>query len=498
MLRLHLLLLLLVTGAAQAADRTTTHMIALPAGPLAFTATIETMRLANPQGAPQAEIVTAAYTVDAPGRPVLFALNGGPGASSAWLQIGALGPWRVPLANPVVPSQDPSPVDNAETWLTFADLVFIDPPGTGYSRALGADDAQRQFQSVDADIQMLATVIRRWLEAHGRFGAPVFIAGESYGGFRGPRLARALLERQGVGVSGLVLISPVLDFNGRDAPYDPLRWVARLPSLVAAARGATTREAVQDAEAYAAGGYLADLVRGPADAAATARMVARVAQLTGLDPALVARRQGRIDLDAALRDRTPGQVASPYDAMIAAPDPFPEAPHDNSPDPVLDGLRGPVTASVLTLYRTKLDWQPEGAPARQYQLLNGQVARDWDYGRGQARPESMTALRQYLALDPTVHVLVQHGLTDLVTPYFASKLLLDQVSPPSPPDRLQLRTYPGGHMAYTRADSRAAMQADAAALVSRALAARRAATGTPPTAAPPPSAPGTPDPPASR
>ncbi len=474
-----------------AADSTTQHTLNLPAGPLPFTAAVETLTLANAQGAPQAEVVTTAFLhqpADAAprptSRPVTFAVNGGPGASSAWLDLGAIGPWRVPVAVPVVPSQDPAPVDNAETWLAFTDLVFIDPVGTGYSRALGKeDDAGRPYHSVDGDARSLATVMRRWLQAHGRLASPVFIAGESYGGFRGPRLARALLDQQGIGVSGLVLVSPVLDFNGRDGPYDPLRWVARLPSLVAAARDAASR--VEDAERYAATDYLLDLVRGPNDAAARARVAERVAGLTGLDPALVRRREGRIDLEAFLRDRVPGQVASPYDATIAAADPFPAAPHDNSPDPVLDGLRAPLTRAMLGLYRDRLDWQPNGAPNRQYQLLNDAIARDWDYGRGNSRPEAMTALRQFLALDPAARALVVHGLTDLVTPYFGSALLLDQVPETAPPGRLGLRAYPGGHMFYLRDDSRAALRSDAAGLVRAALAARQAAQQAPQGGGPP-------------
>ena len=295
-----------------------------------------------------------------------------------------------------------------------------------------------------------------------------------------------MLDQQGIGVTGLVLVSPVLDFNGRDAPYDPIRWAARLPSLAAGHRGATSREALADAEAYAGGEYITDLLRGPRDNQAITRLVEKLAALTGLDTALIRRRAGRIDTEAALRDRTPGEVASPYDSTISAADPFPAAPHDNSPDPVLDGLRGPVTTAMLAVYR-RLDWTPEGAPNRAYVLLSNSINREWDYGRGQNRPDSMTALRQYLALDPTTRVLVTHGLTDLVTPYFASAMLLAQVPETAPPGRLSLRVYPGGHMSYTNQASRAAMQADAAALVTAALAARAAAAGTP--SPPPPPAP---------
>ncbi len=449
------------------ADRSTTHSLALPGRRLDFTATVSTTRLANPAGAPQAEVVTTAFQLAgaAPGtRPVTFAVNGGPGASSAWLNLGAIGPWRVPLSG-TLPSSRPATVDNLETWLDFTDLVFLDPPGTGYSRTTGGDDARRGMLSVDGDIRTLATVVHRWLQAQGRLQSPKFIVGESYGGFRGPKLARALLEQQGVGVSGLVLISPVLDFNGRDAPWDPLRWVVRLPSLAAAARGAAGRAELRDAEDYAAGDYLLDLVRGEHDADATRRMSRRVAELTGMEPALVLRRAGKLDLNAALRDRDPGRVGSPYDATITAADPFPSAANDNSPDPVLDGLRGPLTGAMLDLYRTRLDWQPDGAPARQYVLLSDTIAREWDYGHGSTRPEALTELRQYLALDPSARALVAHGLTDLVTPYFASKLLLDQVPETAPPGRLELRVYGGGHMFYSRDASRAALHADAAELV---------------------------------
>ena len=388
--------------------------------------------------------------------------------------MGAIGPWRVPFgAGGVIPSQSGPPVDNAETWLDFADLVFIDPPGTGFSRIVaGGDEVRRQFYSVGGDIDMLAVVMRRWLENNGRLLSPKFIAGESYGGFRGPKLARTLLDRQGVGVSGLVLISPVLDFNGRDAAWNPFRYVATLPSMAAAARGAHGQSELGDVEAYATGDFLADLLRGEGDQAAIDRLTQRVAALTGLDPALVHRRAGRIGASTFLRDRHPGRVGSPYDATISAPDPFPAAANDNSPDPLLDGMRGPLTSAMLFVYRAWLDWQPEGAPARQYEILNGQVARDWDYGRRMNQPESYSDLRQYLALDPTTRVAVAHGLTDLVTPYFASKLLLQQTPRYGPAPQLALLTYAGGHMFYSRDESRAALHADVAALVAAALAAK--------------------------
>ncbi|HYZ61932.1 MAG TPA: peptidase S10 [Acetobacteraceae bacterium] len=456
------------------AEKTTQHTIALPGRTLAFQAQVATMRLANPQGQPQAEVVTTAFLqsgADPAQRPVTFVLNGGPGASSAWLNLGAIGPWRVPFG--VVPSRAAAPIDNAETWLDFTDLVFIDPPGTGFSRIVAqGDEVRRQIWSVNGDIELLAVVIRRWLEGNGRVLAPKFIAGESYGGFRGPKLARTLLDRQGVGVSGLVLMSPVLDFNGRDVPWDPFRFVVTLPSMAAVVRGARGRAELRDVEEYAQGEYLQDLLRGEGDRAAVDRLTARVSALTGLEPALVRRRAGRIDTATFLRDREPGRVESPYDASISVPDPFPAGAHDNSPDPLLDGMRGPLTSAMLHVYSARLGWQPEGAPNRQYEILDGSVATQWDYGRRQVRPEVYTELRQYLALDPSVRVAVAHGLTDLVTPYFASKLLLDQTPPFGPEERLRLLTYGGGHMFYSRDESRAGLHDDAASLVAAALAGR--------------------------
>ena len=470
-----LVFLLLAPFQAHAADRTTQHTLALPGGPLALTAAIETQHLTTPDGKPAADVVTTAFSHEGINRPITFAFNGGPGAASAFLDLGAIGPWRVPLAIPVVPSQDPAAVDNADTWLPFTDLVFIDPPGTGYSRATGAgDNPEKPFLTIDGDIRVLATTIRRWLEAHGRLGAPVFLVGESYGGFRAPRLARALLEQQGIGVSGLVMISPVLDFNGRDGPYDPFPSAAIVPALTAAHSHATSRDALADAEAYAKGAYIQDLLRGPNDAAAQDRIAAALAHFTGLDPALIHRLAGRIDWQAALRDRNPGQVGSPYDATLLANDPFPAARADNSPDPALDGLRAPLTSAMIALYHGRLDWQPDGAPNRQYTLLSNSIAREWDYGHGNGRPESLTALRQYLALDPTARALVVHGLTDLVTPYFADALLLDQIPETTPPGRLTLQVFPGGHMVYTNPQSRHALQQAAQTLITTALAAKTA------------------------
>src|SRR5689334_18786487 len=221
-------------------DSTTTQTVNLPGRSLSFTATAGSVRLFDDKGEPQADIAYTSYQldgVDRASRPVTFLFNGGPGAASAWLQLGANGPWRLAInADAVTPSASPDLQPNAETWLDFTDLVYIDPVGTGYSRFVATrEEVRKRFFSVDGDAAAVALVIRRWLEKHDRLLSPKYVAGESYGGIRGPKLVNKLQTDHGVGVKGLILISPVLDFreyNGSSI----LQYVASLPTFAAVAR----------------------------------------------------------------------------------------------------------------------------------------------------------------------------------------------------------------------------------------------------------------------
>src|SRR5260221_4720401 len=196
------------------ADSTTEHVVELPARTLHFKATAGSIPLNDAEnGNLQAEVAFVAYALGDANRPVTFLFNGGPGAASAYLDIGAMGPWRLPLDN-ISASATPVLVPNAETWLDFTDLVFIDPVSTGYSHIVANNDnMRRQLLSVDGDADALAGVIRKWTEKNGRQGSVKFLVGGSYCGFRGPKLAHALSSRQGVGVRGLIMIYPVLDFS---------------------------------------------------------------------------------------------------------------------------------------------------------------------------------------------------------------------------------------------------------------------------------------------
>jgi carboxypeptidase C (cathepsin A) len=452
------------------ADSVTQQSVKLPGRALAFKATAGTIKLSDQKGVELADVAYVAFQLDhadAAKRPITFVFNGGPGAGSAWLDLGALGPWRLPLEDGTIsPSATPVPVVNADTWLDFTDLVFIDPPGTGYSQILGGEEARKLFYSVHGDIDALAVVVRKWLAGNDRLNSPKFIVGESYGGFRGPRLAEMLATDQGVGITGLVLISPVLDFRAMSSPNEALTWAIRLPSFAAVAReknGPVTEAQLADVEHYAAGEYLEDFMRGPRDAAAVSRMVDQVTKFTGLDHALVARRHGRIDKETFLRafDRAQGKIGADYDATVTAYDPSPESRLDTWLDPIVPGFEAPMASAMTWLYEHKLGWKIEN----QYQLLNDAVARAWDFGRDRRELNDIPALNRMLALDPNFRVLVAQGFTDLQVPYFGTKLLLAQIPDYGAPGRVVFKVYGGGHMLYTRDASRKALREDARKLI---------------------------------
>ena len=268
-------------------DSTTKHTLALPGRTLNFTATAGSIRLFDDKGEPQADIAYTAYQLDgadARTRPVTFLFNGGPGAASAWLQFGAAGPWRLPInADAVTSSASPDLLPNAETWLDFTDLVFIDPVGTGYSRFVATgDDVRKRFFSVDGDVNSIALMIRRWLEKSDRLLSPKFVAGESYGGIRGPKIVRNLQVDQGVGVRGLILVSPLFDFR-EFTGSSLLQYVWSLPSMAAVARQAkgpvTLTPTSPRSSAMRAANSWPICMKGAADVEATTRLADKVAAL---------------------------------------------------------------------------------------------------------------------------------------------------------------------------------------------------------------------------
>ena len=441
-------------------DVTREQHVALPGRCLAFHSTAGSLSLGD--DTPIAYVAYALDGADPARRPVVFAINGGPGAGSVWLHLGALGPWRLPMDG-LTPSTPPVLIENPDTWLDFADLVFLDPPGTGYARPKEA--GKTDAWSVEGDNRALAEAIRRWLTDHGRLASPKFIAGESYGGFRAPRLAKTLEAELGVGVSGIVLLSPVLDF-GPFSPglNNPFPYLTRLPSYAAAVRekkGPVARADLAEVEAYAKGEYLADWLAGPRDAAAVKRKVAHVAEIAGLPAEVVARYAGDLDEWDFLRERgrISGRKLAFYDATLSAGQTAPNWPE--AQDPVLPGFVPAMTSAIALLYQTKLGWKVPDL----YETLNSTVAHNWKWGGSLSPPQALGDLAQTLALDPNFRVLVAHGLTDVQAPYFASVLELARLPAFANPDRLRFQVYPGGHMFYARDDSREAFREEARRLI---------------------------------
>ncbi|GGC69163.1 S10 family peptidase [Chelatococcus reniformis] len=443
------------------ADSITHHELKLPGRTLRYTATAGSLPLVDPKGKLLAEIAYVAYVLDGePGerRPITFALNGGPGASSAYLHLGSLGPRRLPFGSQGdTPSDTPALVDNADTWLDFTDLVFIDPVGTGFSRfAEPSEDLRKQFWSVDGDARALSRTIAKYLARSGRLTSPKYLVGESYGGFRLPKIASLLQTSEGVGVSGLVMLSPVLDFSLlTDGPTKLLTTAALLPSMAAAKlerEGKLSADAMAAVERYASGDYLTDLVRGPRDKEAVARIVDRVSELTGLDRSLVERLGGRIDARTFAREfyRGSGRVGSSYDVLVSSPDPYPNDARTRYEDPILEAATAPLTSAAVDYLSRTLNWAPDA----RYNLLSEEVNRGWNWGGGLSPPEVLSDLRSALALDEKLKVLTVHGFTDLVTPYFESKLALAQLPQIGATDRVRFEVFPGGHMFYSRDGSR--------------------------------------------
>jgi len=479
------LLCLFAFGAAAAADENpsvgdalpprseTRHTLTIAGRAVDYRAVAETIGLTDRKGEAVAAIYTVSYLADAAGatRPVAFVFNGGPGAASVFLHLGALGP-RILDTPPsgAVPSPPPRLADNPSSWLPFTDLVFVDPVGTGFSRGKGKEEnPDKPFWNVQSDINSLGAVVRRWLSRHERWGAPVFLVGESYGGLRAAALAHSLEREVGVTVSGLVLVSPALDIEVLHPDIsNTLAPAFLLPSYAAAATAfagvASAIEADQAAERFALSDYLVGLAATRGIPAAGDPFVARIAALTGLREEIVRRERGRVSAQTFAHElrRAQGEILSIYDATVARPtqgNPW----DDHAGDPVLDPAVAAYTAAFDAYAAAALGYRTE----QPYRVLPREVARAWNWdtarGGGGGLGLALSSLQDTLLAHPETRVLIVNGRYDLVTPYFAARWLVDQLSVPAAVRaQIRLRVYDGGHMMYMRPAVRAALAADAA------------------------------------
>jgi carboxypeptidase C (cathepsin A) len=299
------------------------------------------------------------------------------------LHVGAVGPQRVDFpADGTLPPMPPRLVQNDESWLAFTDLVFVDPVGTGFSRIIEKDEKKndgdrkkdddkkgdepdpKEYFGYKRDLESLSEFIGRWLSSHGRWGSPVFIAGESYGGYRVGRLVRILQETAGVGLNGAILISPALEIStlaGGD--YDVVSWVDLLPTMAGAAahhgrsrafdRGTPLEDVQREAEAFATSDYTALLTRGAAMAAEERNdVLTRLADLIGLPVDMVTRAEG---------------------ATITVTDLFPDRESFSGPDPKLSGIGPAYTTAINRQLRSEIGVETD----REYTLLSYEVNQEW-------------------------------------------------------------------------------------------------------------------------
>ena len=449
------------------ADARVTQTTTVDGKTLKYTATVGSLPVRDEKGEITGEVVFTAYTMPGKDRPVTFALNGGPGASSVYLNFGAIGPKKVNFGvEGDTPSAPATLHDNPGTWLGFTDLVFIDPVGTGYSRALVDDkEATKQFYSTDTDIKYLSRIVYDWLVKNGRMTSKKYLVGESYGGFRGPRITAYLQTQLGVAMNGVVLLSPYLDpAASDDENVSPLPWMLTLPSIAAAhleREHKLTLEAMAGVIEYTRGEYASDLMRGRSDPQATDRVIRKVTELTGLDPLFVKRSGGRLETQAYLREvyRAEGRLGSRYDSNVTAWDPFPYAPHQQTGDPILNGIIAPTTSAMVNFVTQTVGWKFEG----RYNALSYEVNKLW-HEDDDANKGSVAQLREAVANDPGLRVLIAHGWDDLSCPFMASVLIVDQMPAMGDPARVQVKSYPGGHMFYARPDSQSALSRDVKAL----------------------------------
>jgi carboxypeptidase C (cathepsin A) len=444
---------------------------------IAYRATIADTILSSDDGKPEAVIVTTSYvkTPADPSRPVFFIYNGGPGSGSVWLQMGAFGPKRVAI--PSDARDDGAPpyplLDNPDSLLDVADLVFIDPPGTGFSHLTQGTDPKKYY-GLRQDGRAVAEVIRRWINDNSRWSSPKYLGGESYGT---SRTAMVVDELEGstyndVGLNGLILISTILDFAGREpTPGNEMAYVITLPNMAAAAyyhgkvQAPSVEAIVEEARRFAIGPFASALLKGqdlPAEERASVRK--ELSRLTGLSEEYLEQADLRVTdqrfYKELLRDR--GLTIGRLDARYTGKD-YDNAGETPDNDPSFYGIDAGYTAAINQWARETLGYETN----REYQSI-GSVGSQWDWslggGRGrQAYLNIAPLIGQAMRQNSQLRLFNAQGYYDFATPFFGAEYSLKRTGIPQ--DRITWKYYDAGHMMYVRDEDRAKLSADLRAFI---------------------------------
>jgi carboxypeptidase C (cathepsin A) len=441
-------------------DAVSEKRIVIGGKPFAYTVTAGTLSLYNQSGTRTAAVFYTAYVAKgAPNRPITFAFNGGPGAASAYLHLGLAGPRIADFGPDGRDGARPKLRDNPETWLAFTDLVMIDPVSTGWSRP-ATPDSGKPFMNVQGDADSVAKVISLYISNNNRNASQKFLLGESYGGFRAAKVARALHNDHGIIVSGIVMVSPMLEtsFQWGRSERDPFRAALVFPSFVATELDRTkkfTPQAMAEVERFALTDYLSTLAGTPPTGEKAKEFYGKIAKMTDLPIETVIKSGGYVQSAYLASLRSKGIQTSSYDASFRASDPYADSMYSTWQDPMLDGYLKALAPAFISYARDELGFKTEIT----YMLLNRRTG--WEWRNAGDRPGTSDDLRSMLGVEPSFRLLVAHGRSDLVTPYGINRYLLDQIRPPATPDRVTLRTYSGGHMFYFNDVERRAFTAEA-------------------------------------
>jgi carboxypeptidase C (cathepsin A) len=443
---------------------------------ISYTATAGTLLLKDKAGKPRAEVFYVSYVRDGVSdpskRPITYTFNGGPGSSSVWLHLGVIGPRRIEFADAVQPQPAPYTLtNNPHSLLDASDLVFIDPVGTGYSRALGETKAE-EFYGVKEDVDAVGEFIRLWTVRNQRWNSPKYLAGESYGTTRAAGLVAHLQEREGMFFNGVMLISSILNFQtarfdvGNDLPY-----ITFLPTYAATAwyQGKINPKPelqafLADARRFAETEYASALMRGSRLSAEDQRVIAaKVAAFIGVSADFVQRANLRVDIGRftkeLLRDerRAVGRLDSRYRGIDidAAGERF-------DTDPSYTAILGPYTAALNDYLRRELRFDDD----RKYEILSGEPGRNWKWGNSGYLNVGEN-LRSAMSRNPHLRVHVANGYYDLATPFFATEYTFDHLGlEPELRRNVTMSYYEAGHMMYSHPESLAKLARELHAFVS--------------------------------
>jgi carboxypeptidase C (cathepsin A) len=453
----------------QGESSVTDHSIRMGPETIPYKATASTILLKDDEGKPNASLFSIAYTrsdvKDLGRRPLAFLYNGGQGSSSVWIHMGAFGPPRVDSA-----SAEPTPpppyrmADKADSLIDVADLVFIDPVGTGFSKAVGkAKD--KDFWGIDQDVKSLAQLITAYVSRNNRWNSPKFLIGESYGTFRNAALVNYLQSHNNMDFNGVVMMSTVLDlgtisFN----PGDDLPYILYLPSYAATAYyhkvlkdpPADLTAFLDEARHFAAATYADALMNGGALSATERADVAKqVANFTGLSEDYVEKADLRVNLPQFMAElqRSRGLVTGRLDACFSGPtlDPLTEY---GQYDPQETAISGPFTAAFDTYVREDLKFGKD----QSYEIESEQAGNGWDWKRRGGHeygfpgaPNLEDDLTQALVSNAHLQVQVENGLYDLATPFFGTEHTVSHLRlPENLRSHIHLEYYDAGHRMYLR------------------------------------------------